>query len=149
MVNFIKLKKKIKKNEGYRNKPYLDILGNPTIGFGHLIKEDQKNLLNKKHSKKKLSYLFDLDFNIAFNSYLKCHKEDLHSNNTRDVLVEMIFQLGMKKQKKFTKMNRYIKERRFFMAAFEMKNSLWYNQTPKRVDGLIDTLLKDCYEKKR
>ena len=35
------------------------------------------------------------------------------------------------------------------MAALEMKKSLWYKQTPKRVEGLIQILLKEEYEKKR
>ena len=61
----------------------------------------------------------------------------------------MIFQLGIKKQKKFVKMNNHIKKNNMFLAALEMKNSLWYKQTPKRVDGLIKLLLKKEYEKKR
>ena len=54
----------------------------------------------------------------------------------------MIFQLGIEGQQKFKKMNCYIKKKEFFMAALEMKNSLWYSQTPNRVEGLIRTLLK-------
>ena len=54
----------------------------------------------------------------------------------------MIFQLGIKKQKKFKKMNKHIKNNDLFMAALEMKNSLWYIQTPKRVDELINILLE-------
>ena len=61
----------------------------------------------------------------------------------------MIFQLGIKKQKKFFKMNKHIKNNNMFLATLEMKNSLWYKQTPKRVDGLIKLLLKKEYEKKR
>ena len=61
----------------------------------------------------------------------------------------MIFQLGIQKQKKFIKMMKYLKAKKLFMAAFEMKNSLWYYQTPKRVDGLIDILLKKKYEKNK
>ena len=61
----------------------------------------------------------------------------------------MIFQLGIKKQKKFVKMNKHIQNRDMFLAALEMKKSLWYKQTPKRVDGLISLLLKKEYEKKR
>ena len=61
----------------------------------------------------------------------------------------MIFQLGIKKQKEFVKMNKHIQNNDMFLAALEMKNSLWYKQTPKRVDGLISLLLKKEYEKKR
>jgi len=46
-------------------------------------------------------------------------------------------------------MNNYIQKNNMFLAALEMKNSLWYKQTPKRVDGLVKLLLKKEYEKKR
>ena len=61
----------------------------------------------------------------------------------------MIFQLGITKQKKFVKMNKHMQNNDMFLAALEMKNSLWYKQTPKRVDGLIHLLLKNEYAKKR
>ena len=40
------------------------------------------------------------------------------------------------------------KKKQVFMASLEMINSLWYNQTPKRVDYLINILLKRYDEKK-
>ena len=46
-------------------------------------------------------------------------------------------------------MNKHMKNNNMFLAALEMKRSLWYKQTPKRVDGLIKLLLKKEYEKKR
>ena len=58
----------------------------------------------------------------------------------------MIFQLGIKKQIDFKKMNKHLKKKNLFMAAFEMKNSIWYKQTPKRVRGLINILLKSKNE---
>ena len=45
-------------------------------------------------------------------------------------------------------MNNHLKKKQVFMASLEMINSLWYFQTPKRVDGLINILLKRCDEKK-
>ena len=46
-------------------------------------------------------------------------------------------------------MNYWIDKKQFFMAALEMKNSLWNKQTPKRVDCLMKILLKKNYEKKK
>ena len=149
MEKFSSLKKKIKKNEGFRNKPYLDLLGNPTIGYGHLITKKEKKIFKTKYSKKFLSRLFDIDFKKALIAYKKNFNYKKHSKNTKEVLIEMIYQLGIKKQKKFVKMNSHIQKNNFFLAALEMKNSLWYKQTPKRVDGLIKLLLKKEYEKKR
>ena len=149
MEKFLSLKKKIKKNEGFRNEPYLDSLGHLTIGYGHLITIKEKKDFQAKFSKKFLSSLFDKDFKKALTAYEKNFKYKKHSKNTKEVLIEMIFQLGIKKQKKFVKMNRYIQKNYMFLAALEMMKSLWYKQTPKRVDGLIKLLLQKEYEKKR
>ena len=93
--------------------------------------------------------MFDKDFSKALKAYKNNFNYKKHSKNTKEVLIEMIFQLGIKKQKKFVKMNKHLQNNNIFLAALEMKNSLWYKQTPKRVDGLINLLLKREYEKKR
>tara|TARA_B100001741_G_C16245793_1_gene456129 strand:+ start:195 stop:644 length:450 start_codon:yes stop_codon:yes gene_type:complete len=149
LEKFLLLKNKIKKNEGFRSKPYLDSLGHPTIGYGHLITKKEKKIFQAKFSKKFLSELFDKDFSKALMAYKNNFNYKKHSKNTKEVLIEMIFQLGIKKQKKFIKMNKHLQNNNMFLAALEMKNSLWYKQTPKRVDGLINLLLKREYEKKR
>ena len=149
MEKFLLLKNKIKKNEGFRNKPYFDSLGNPTIGYGHLIIKKEERIFQSKFTKKFLLNLFDKDFRKAITDYKKNFNYKKHSKETKEVLIEMIFQLGIKKQKKFVKMNKHMQNNDMFLAALEMKNSLWYKQTPKRVDGLINLLLKKEYEKKR
>jgi len=138
----LSLKKKIKKNEGFRDTAYLDSLGFATIGYGHLIKPKEKNLLYRKTSKKKLLEIFIKDFDKALNDYEKFYKKNEHNQSTKEVLVEMIFQLGIDKQRRFVKMNGYLQEKQLFMASLEMKDSLWHKQTPKRVDGLIASLLR-------
>ena len=142
------LKNRIKKNEGYKSFAYFDQLGFPTIGYGHLIKPNEKKFFTKKFSKKYLLNLFNLDFNEAIVQYEKHYHKFNFSNNIKEVLIEMIFQLGINGQKKFLKMNNHLKKKQVFMASLEMINSLWYYQTPKRVDDLIDILLKRCDEKK-
>ena len=142
LSNLLSLKKRIKKNEGFRPSAYLDKLGFPTIGYGHLIKKEEKSLLKNKFSKKYLSLVFNKDFQIAVYAYQVNYKKNNFSQNIKEVLIEMAFQLGLKNQKKFIKMNNHIMNNRLFMAAFEMKNSLWFLQTPKRVDSLIKILLK-------
>lgn len=147
MSKYLALIKRIKKNEGFKNTAYLDSLGFPTIGYGHLIKKDEKYLLKGVFLKKNLSKIFFLDFNKTLRTYKKVYKKQNHQQHVKEVLIEMIFQIGITKQKKFIKMNKHIKNNHLFMAALEMKNSLWYTQTPKRVDSLINTLLKEKHEK--
>jgi lysozyme len=142
LKKYLSLKKKIKKNEGFRDTAYLDSLGFATIGYGHLIKPKEKNLLYRKTSKKNLLEIFIKDFDKALNDYEKFYKKNEHNQNTKEVLIEMIFQLGIDKQRRFVKMNGYLQEKQLFMASLEMKDSLWHKQTPKRVDGLIASLLR-------
>ena len=147
MKNYLKLKTKIKKNEGFRDGAYLDILGFLTIGYGHLIKKHDNFLLKKKYTKFFLLKVFNDDFKKTIIDYSKNYKNDKHPKNIQEIYIEMIFQMGIKKQKKFVKMNQYIKKKQLFMASLEMKKSLWFKQTPKRVDILIKSLLKNLYER--
>ena len=124
-------------------------MGFPTIGYGHLIKKNETDLLQNIYSKKKLLEIFESDFNKAYKDYTKYYGKKKYNITIEGIYIEMIFQLGIKNQLKFKKMNNHIENNNFFMAALEMKNSLWYTQTPKRVDFLVNKLLKNKYEKKR
>ena len=142
MKKYQTLKKRIKKHEGFRFSPYLDQLGNPTIGFGHLIRNNEKDLFKKKQNKKNLNNIFNLDFNKSVNDYNKYFKKYNFSKNIEYFLIEMIFQLGIEKQRKFKKMTNHLIKKNYYMACMEIKNSLWYKQTPRRVDSLIKNILK-------
>ena len=142
LSEFFQLKYRIKKNEGYSNQIYYDQVGKPTIGFGHLIKKGEKFLHQKKYSKKYLNNLFENDFNSALSVFYKSYKVKGLSKNSQEVLLEMIFQLGIRNCLKFKKFNKSLKEKLPHMAALEMLNSRWHAQTPKRVEKLIDLLLE-------
>ncbi len=53
----------------------------------------------------------------------------------------MIFQLGSKGVVKFRKMLFFLNKKQKYMAALEMLDSLWYQQTPQRVKNLIKNYL--------
>ena len=141
LTKYYKLKKRIKKNEGYRNCIYLDQLGYPTIGYGHLVKKNEKFVIKKKYTKKYLENLFEQDFNKALKDFHKNYNVKKISTPTKEILIEMIFQLGIKGTLKFKKFNKHISKNKVYLAALEMKKSLWYLQTPKRVDFLISVLI--------
>ena len=142
LSKFSKLKSRIKKNEGYNNQIYYDQVGKPTIGFGHLIKKREKFIHKKTYAKKYLNRLFENDFSSALSDFNKSYKAKGLSKNSQEVLLEMIFQLGIKNCLKFKKFNQSLRKKLPHMAALEMLNSRWYAQTPKRVEKLVDLLLK-------
>jgi lysozyme len=149
LKKYLKLKREIKKNEGFRDVAYKDSLGFATIGYGHLIKSDEKYFFQKKKIPKKYFLkLFIKDFDKSLKDYEKFYRKKKYKLNIKRVLIEMIFQLGIEKQRKFIKMNGYLEKKQPFMASLEMKNSLWYKQTPKRVDGLIASLLRWNHDKR-
>jgi len=139
---YIGLKKRIKKNEGFSNKPYKDILGNTTIGYGHLIKKNENFSYKNKLTKKSLTTIFNSDFNIALKNYKKKLYKKYHNNKDKELIIEMIFQLGIKNVENFKKMIFNLNQKNRHMVALEMMNSLWYKQTPKRVEDLIKNYLK-------
>ena len=142
-MNFSNLKLRIKNNEGYSNKPYKDQLGFFTIGYGHLIKSNESKYLKNLYSKKSLENLFDEDFNKALVQYKKLFFKKTHGQKEKELLIEMLFQLGDKGVSKFVKMLSHIEKKQKFMTCLEMLNSLWYKQTPKRVEDLIKNYINN------
>jgi len=133
LLNYSSLKKRIKINEGFSNKPYKDQLGNYTIGYGHLIKKNEKIFFKKKYNHSYFINLFNKDFDIAQKNYNKFFSKHSFSRNVEYLYTEMIFQMGIKNVLKFRKMFNHIKNKNKYLAALEMMDSLWYKQTPKRV----------------
>ena len=141
-MNYQLLKNRIKKNEGFSIKPYKDILGKPTIGYGHLIKNKERHLFFKKQTKESLNKVFENDFNTALISFQQhFNTSKTRPKKTKELIIEMIFQIGVGGVLKFKKMIRQIEKNNKHLAALEMMDSLWYSQTPKRVESLIKHFL--------
>ena len=82
-LRYLKLIKRIKKNEGFSSIPYKDQLGFLTIGYGHLILSEEKYLIETKPTKTKLEKLFIQDFKNAvkdYKKYLKLSKAKMITN---------------------------------------------------------------------
>jgi len=136
------LKDRIKKNEGYSDKPYQDQLGFYTIGYGHLITEKEKKYYIKNFKKKHFEELFEIDFKKAQEQYQKKFFKKNHTILEKELLIEMLFQLGAKGVSKFKKMLYFLNKKQKLMASLEMLDSLWYSQTPVRVRNLIKNYTK-------
>ncbi len=142
-MSYSKLKKRIKKNEGFSNKPYKDQLGFQTIGFGHLVLSNEKHLLKSKLSRADLEVIFINDFNKALADYNKFLKPYSSNKKDADLLIEMVFQLGIIGVLRFKKLLNHMIKRDKYLVCFEMMNSLWYKQTPNRVKNLIKVFLNN------
>lgn len=140
------LKERIKEHEGYRSKVYLDSMDPPnrTVGYGHLCVEDFWED-NKEYSKEFLEEIFEKDFQNAVDQCEDlCHEYDLDiSQVATEVLIEMIFQLGIGNVKKFKRMIEALQNEDYETASFEMLDSRWAEQTPERAEKL-SLIMKDA-----
>jgi lysozyme len=142
-LGYHNLKERIKSNEGFSSKPYKDQLGYLTIGYGHLILPNENILLKKQIHKKELEEIFEKDFKKALSNFNNTFKPFTLNEKESELLIEMIFQLGIKGCLKFKNLIKNIKKGNKHLVCFDMMDSLWYKQTPNRVKALIKTFLNN------
>jgi lysozyme len=142
-MDYQAVKDRIKKHEGFRNTVYLDSLGKSTIGYGHLLTEDDDFEEGIQYDKSLLEILFDKDFNrSAYNAEQLLEGIDI-CDIAREIIVEMVFQLGVGGVSKFKKMFEALRKKDYNEAAEQMLNSQWRVQTPKRCEEL-SSLMRSC-----
>ena len=139
VMDFEKMRKHIESNEGRHNKPYKCSEGKLTIGVGH-------NIEDRGLSDKVIDLLFIEDIQEA---YLTAHSLFYRfvsmPQNAQTVFMDMAFQLGKSRLRKFKNMIACANERDWKGVVLEMVDSRWYHQTPNRakrniklIEGLID-----------
>ena len=129
-----RLLESVKKHEGYRNKVYLDTLGKRTVGVGHLCVEDFWED-DKEYEEKFLMEILQKDLSEAIkgtNDLMAEHGCMDINEKAHEILIEMVFQLGMTGVSKFKQMWFNLDICNFGKASIEMKDSLWYEQTRAR-----------------
>jgi lysozyme len=139
------LKEKIKIHEGFRDTIYLDTLNKKTIGYGHLIVHEDKFVEGRAYPKEELEALFDKDFEKGWNLMVQfCEVNNLRSisDDAKEILCEMIFQMGYSGVGKFKNMIKALQNRDYTKASIEMLDSRWAKQTPNRAKELSDHMAK-------
>lgn len=116
--------------------PYKDSEGFLTVGFGHKVLpiEDFNNGITEIEALR----LLDKDIAIAESQLDKLNliiPKDWH-----DFMIIMIFQLGLSGTIRFKKMIQALRDANYTEAVKQAKDSLWYRQTPNRVNAMIAQL---------
>lgn len=118
-------------HEGIRQFPYRCTAGKLTIGIG-------RNIEARGISEKEARYLLrnDIaactrDLKDIFPGYKKLPV------GVQNTLIDMRFQLGYGKFRKFKKMIKAVKKRDFKEMVTQMIDSSWYRQVPGRANYLI------------
>lgn len=134
-LNFAK--EYIKEHEGLRLSVYKDSLGFPTIGYGHKLLPGEKY---KKITQEQADELFDKDFEKHLQEAKKFPDFDELEGKHQIVIIDLCFNMGGNFYHKFPKFTQYMKDKNFKMAAYELKNSKYYNQTGRRAKNNIRLL---------
>ena len=134
----------IKKDEGIVLEIYLDHLGNPTLGVGHLITEDDPEYgqeIGTPVSEERVWEAFEKDVEISFDdcTILFHNFQTLHEE-AQLILLNMCFNMGRPKLSKFKNMRMAISKYNYDVAADEMVDSLWYTQIPNRPKRLVERM---------
>ena len=116
----------IKKHEGFRSKVYKCTEGYDTIGYGFAIKdliieEDIATLILMRKVKTLLERII-----IAFPWF-----KDI-DDKAKKVVVEMVYNLGVRGFSKFKKTIYYLETEQYKEASVEMLDSLWARQVKGR-----------------
>ena len=131
------LKKRIMDHEGFRNTIYLDTEKKATIGYGHLVRKKDNFVEGVEYKEKDLRQLFHKDFEKAETGadQIIGHIKELHPE-ARNVIIEMVYQLGVMGVRKFAKMTLALEDSDYKKASLEMLDSKWRKQTTARCESL-------------
>lgn len=130
-----KLIQRIKRHEGLRLSPYRDSQGNLTIGYGH-------NLDAKPISIRAAQVILEDDIRDAWMELqFVPHEYWQHlSTKRKEVLVEMIFNMGAKGLMSFKRMLAALARSDYDAAAREMLDSRWARQVGSRAEELAQIM---------
>ena len=130
----------VKQHEGYKDHVYLDTRNKRTVGVGHLCVEDHWED-HKKYPEEMLMNVLKDDLKNAIQGAGELCSDcpDLR-DQAKELIVEMVFQLGKTGVSKFRNMWKALKEKppSYSVAATEMLDSRWAKQTPNRAKEMSD-----------
>ena len=130
-----KLKNEIKQHEGFNQAVYKDSLGKKTVGYGHLCVEDHWED-DKKYDTSYLEEIFEKDFNIALNDANKILEGKPVNHIAREAIIELVFNIGMPRTKKFVKCLAALDKEDYNEAGNQILDSLYARQVPARAGKL-------------
>ena len=143
-MNIDKLREELAYDEGVVHKVYLDHLGLPTFGIGHLIRESDPEHgaeVGTPISDDRVVEAFEQDIQTVLSDCDKLYS-DFSSlpEEAQLIIANMMFNLGYPRLSKFKGMKAGVDTRDWEKAADEMVDSRWYKQVTNRADRLVERM---------
>ena len=137
----------IKAHEGFRDHIYKDSVGKPTVGYGFLVSAlspDELKLNGGKvepMSREVAEKILNLKVARLQKRVFQCLPWlESKPQGVQDILIEMAYQLGLAGLMGFRHTLGCIEAGDYAQATKNLKASLLYRQTPRRVEGYIKGL---------
>lgn len=140
-MNKDKLREELAEDEGCKFEIYLDHLGLPTFGIGHLVVEsdpEHGQPVGTPVEGERVRQVFALDIASTLD---ECHVlypdfDDL-PEEAQLIIANMMFNMGRPRLSKFKGMKAGVDARDWNRAADEMVDSRWYDQVTNRAKRLV------------
>ena len=135
-----RLQKELEIDEGCKYETYLDHLGLPTFGIGHLVKEtDQEHNkpIGTAVSKERVLECFEQDIRTTIMDCKKIFDDwEAMPEQVRLIMANMMFNLGLPRYSKFRKHIQAVMDGDWKESAHQMRDSRWHKQVPNRAERL-------------
>lgn len=139
-----RLQEELEYDEGVKYEIYLDHLGLPTFGIGHLVTENDPEYgeeVGTAVSEDRVNEAFEQDIQTTMSECGILYEDfDDLPEEVQLIIANMMFNMGRPRLSQFKGMKRGVDSRDWNAAADEMVDSKWYRQVTNRADRLVERM---------
>ena len=140
-MNKDKLRQELAEDEGCKYEIYLDHLGLPTFGIGHLVVEgdpEHGQPVGTAVDEERVRQVFSLDIASTLDECQVLYPDfDELPEEAQLIIANMMFNMGRPRLSKFKGMKAGVDAKDWNRAADEMVDSRWYDQVTNRAKRLV------------
>lgn len=143
-MNIDMLREQLEIDEGIKHEIYLDHLGYPTFGIGHLVTEsdpEHGQEVGTPVSEDRVIEAFESDLESVLSDCSRLYPDfESLPEEAQQIIANMMFNLGYPRLSKFKNMKACVDQKDWMGAGDEMMDSRWYNQVPNRAGRLVNRM---------
>ena len=140
-MNIAELREELKEDEGCKYEIYLDHLGLPTFGIGHLVTEwdeEYEKPVGTPVSEERVNNCFKVDVEGTISECQKLFDNfDNLPEEVQKICANMMFNMGRPRLSGFKKFCAAIANEDCLECAVQMEDSRWHKQVTNRAKRLI------------
>ena len=144
MMDIEKLREQLEIDEGVVHEIYLDHLGYPTFGIGHLVTDTDPEYganVGTKVDEARCIEAFNQDVETVIKDCKILYPDfDDLPEEVQQIVANMMFNMGRPRLSKFKGMKRGVDAKDWNAAADEMVDSAWYRQVTNRANRLVERM---------